>query len=93
MFIFRPSRGGQVSKKVLMAIVDLFNNGRWDELVEMSVTSFLDAARAQARRLGGAHEDNVEKRARSSWVRRCRQEDRHLREQVWRQVMTGLGRF
>ena len=27
-----------MSKKVLMARVDLFNSGRWDELVEMSVT-------------------------------------------------------
>ena len=57
MFLFRPSRGGQVSKKVLMARVDLFNSGRWDELVEMSVTSSLDAARAQARRRRGANED------------------------------------
>ena len=47
-----------------MARVDLFNSGRWDELVEMSVTSSLDAARAQARRRRGSNEDNVEKRAR-----------------------------
>ena len=67
MFLFRHSRGGQVSKKVLMARVDIFNSGRWDELVEMSVTSSLDAARAQARRRRGAHEDNVEKRARRAY--------------------------
>ena len=67
MFLFRPSRGGQVSKKVLMARADLFNSGRWDELVEMSVTSSLDAARAQARRRRGASEDNVEKRARRAF--------------------------
>ena len=53
-----------MSKKVLMARVDLFNSGRWDELVEMSVTSSLNAARAQARLRRCAHEDNVEKRAR-----------------------------
>ena len=49
-----------------MARVDLFNSGRWDELVEMSVTSSLGAARAQARRRRGAPEDNVEERVRKA---------------------------
>ena len=50
---FAPAAEVQVSKKVLMARVDLFNSGRWDELVEMSVTSSLDAVCAQARRRRG----------------------------------------
>ena len=56
-----------MSKKVLMARVDLFNSGRWDELIKMSVTSSFDAACAQARRRRGANEDNVEKRARRAY--------------------------
>ena len=50
MFLFRPSRGGQVPKKALLTRVDLFNSGQWSELVEMSVTSSVDVANAQARR-------------------------------------------
>ena len=50
MFLFRPSRGGQVRRKALLTRVDLFNSGQWSELVEMSVTSSVDVANAQARR-------------------------------------------
>ena len=62
MFLFRPSRGGQVPKKALLTRVDLFNSGQWSELVEMSVTSSLDVANAQARRRRGTQRDTVEKR-------------------------------
>ena len=63
MFLFRPSRGGQVPKKALLTRVDLFNSGQWSELVEMSMTSSLDVANAQARRRRGTQRDTVEKRA------------------------------
>ena len=63
MFLFRPSRGGRVPKKALLTRVDLFNSGQWSELVEMSVTSSIDVANAQARRRRGTQRDTVEKRA------------------------------
>ena len=63
MFLFRPSRGGQVPKKALLTRVDLFSSGQWSELVEMSVTSSVDVANAQARRRRETQRDIVEKRA------------------------------
>ena len=56
MFLYRPSRGGQVPKKTLSVRVDLFQRGQWVELVEMSLIISVEAASAakeiQGRRCG-----------------------------------------
>ena len=67
MFLYRPSRGGQVPKKTLSARVDLFQRGQWVELVEMSLISSVEAASASSRRRRRFKGDNVEQRARRAF--------------------------
>ena len=64
MFLYRPSRGGQVPKKTLSDRVDLFQRGQWVELVEMSLISSVEAASASSRRRRRFKGDNVEQLAR-----------------------------
>ena len=63
MFLSRPGRGGLVPRRELEARVTLFQSGKWDVLVEMSLESSEKAASSRARRRRQDH-DSVEKRAR-----------------------------
>ena len=67
MFLFRPSRGGQVPKKTLSARVDLCQRGQWVELVEMSLIGSVEAASASSRRRRRFKGDDVEQRARRAF--------------------------
>ena len=67
MFLYRPSRGGQVPKKTLSARVDLFQRGQLVELVEMSLISSVEAASGSSRRRRRFKGDNVEQRARRAF--------------------------
>ena len=67
MFLFRPCRGGQVPKKTLMARLGLFQDGKWVELVEMSLVSSVQAVNVRARARRRSDGDDIQKRVRRAF--------------------------
>ena len=97
MFLFRPSRGGQVPKKALMARVDLFQRVFGSNWLRGALT-------VQSKRLAGKHDVGGAQEATTSrgelaglstwfsWAK-CLQEDRPSKEPAWPQGIRRRCRF